>query len=113
MPGLIFNLGVASGAKAQNAEWFAQNIIPIIPPIDNKCSKIRLTFALTGAVVVEVTLDSGSSWYSLNEARATVASSLYSFDIPCRDGDLFNARTPTVGGTTVTICRADGAQEEG
>jgi len=112
MPGQVFTRADTSGAKAQNVEWFATDVTSASFQ-DIRASKFRLTFALSSKVIVEVTLDSGTTWYSLNSNSAITADSVFAFDVPARQADLFNMRTPAAAGTTVRFCRVDSLQEEG
>lgn len=94
-------IGNTSGVKAQNVEWFASDII-----ISNT-GKIRFNVAVSTAVIVEITKDSGTTWVDINGVVALVADDETSKNIPVRAGDLFNARTTDGAGTTVRYCRLD------
>ena len=100
-------IGQSTGTQAQNVEWLANDIIP------TKDAKIRITLSLDTTVKVEVTLDSGGKFVTLNEDTALVADALYMFDIGVRVGDQFNVRIPTAGGATIVICRLDEVSGEG
>ena len=112
MPGVVFAGSSTSGAKAQNAEWFASDISSASFQTD-RASKFRITLAVSSAVVVQITLDSGTTWVSLNSNKALVADSAYAFDMPALQADTFNMRTNDAAGTTVRFCRVDSLQEEG
>ncbi len=99
-------LGSTSGVKAQNAEWFASDIV-----IDDNVKTI-ISIAEDTGVTVEITKDSGTTWASLFSGAALTANAEHTFDVHVRTGDLFNMRTPTVGGTTVHWCRIDSIQTE-
>lgn len=99
--------GEATGTKAQNAEWLAQDLIP------TKTGKVRITVCLDTAVVVEVSIDGGTKFVGLNQNIALVADGLYIFDVGVRVGDKFNVRIPTAGGATIVICRLDVVSGEG
>ena len=105
--GKVNPIGESTGAKTQNAGWLANDIVP------TKDSKIRMTVCLDTTVKIEVTLDGGTKFVSLNENNSLVADSLFMFDIGVRVGDKFNIRTPTVGGATIVICRLDEVSGEG
>ena len=103
----------ASGSKAQNAEWFAADLSPETLSSDQEASKFRVSVALSSAVDVQFTLDSGTTWLKLNSGNTLVADSLYIFDVPTRFGDTFNMRTSTSGGCTVRVCRISEVGMEG
>ncbi len=104
-------IGSATGVKAQNAEWFATDLSPVV--IAPKVAKFRIIVSCSAAVVVDVTLDSGSNWTALNSGKVVGIDQLFTFDVPVRNGDTFNMRTPTAGGCTVDICRVDTVTGEG
>lgn len=99
--------GSATGTKAQNAEWLANDLIP------TKDAKIRITLSLDAAVVIEVTVDSGTNWLGLNNNGALTVDGLFVFDVPVRIKDKFNIRIPTAGGATINLCRIDEISGEG
>ena len=106
-------IGSASGSKAQNAEWFAADLSPETLSSDQEASKFRISVAVSAAVDVQITLDSGTTWLKLNSGNTLVADSLYIFDVPTRFGDTFNMRTSTSGGCTVRVCRISEVGMEG
>lgn len=106
-----FPQGSTTGAKAQNAEWFASDLEPFARSI--RATKFRVTIVEDTGVVIECTLDSGSNWFTINSGNALTADSMFSFDILLRVTDTFNIRTPTAGGTTVVVCRVDEVVAEG
>ena len=106
-------IGDASGAKAQNAEWFAADLSPETLSSDQEASKFRLSVAVSSAVDVQCTLDSGSTWLKLNSGNSLVADALYVFDVPTRFGDTFNLRTTDGSGTTIRVCRISEVSMEG
>ena len=95
------------GAKTQNTEWLAADLIPAVD--DGKATIYRVTMAfLVTAPIVEVTYDSGTTWHQLNSGAAIPINRLFSFDLSgLNNGDLVNFRTPTSGGTTLNIFRVD------
>ena len=105
-------VGAESGVKAQNAEWFASDIATGADQTLYS-SKYRIFVSINAAKVVEVTVDSGTTWVSVNGGVALVAGACYTFDIPTRSGDTFNMRIPTSGGATVNVCRVDEIFSEG
>ena len=59
-------IGEATGTKAQNVEWFATDLSPETLSGDQEASKFRITIAISSAVDIQCTLDSGSTWLKLN-----------------------------------------------
>ena len=106
-------IGEGSGTKAQNAEWFAADLSPETLSGDQEASKFRLSVAVSSAVDVQCTLDSGSTWLKLNSGNSLVADALYVFDVPTRFGDTFNLRTTDGSGTTIRVCRISEVSMEG
>ena len=105
-------VGDTSGAKAQNAEWFTSDIATGSDQALYS-SKYRIFVSINAAKIVEVTIDSGSTWMSVNGGVALVANACYIFDIPTRSGDTFNMRISESGGATVNACRVDEIFSEG
>ena len=106
-------IGEGSGTKAQNAEWFSSDLSPETLSGDQEASKFRLSVAVSSAVDVQCTLDSGSTWLKLNSGNSLVADALYVFDVPTRFGDTFNLRTTDGSGTTIRVCRISEVSMEG
>jgi hypothetical protein len=106
-------IGEATGTKAQNVEWFAADLSPETLSGDQEASKFRITIAISSAVDIQCTLDSGSTWLKLNSGNNLVADALYIFDVPTRFGDTFNFRTTNASGTTVRVCRISEVSMEG
>ena len=106
-------IGEATGAKAQNVEWFSADLQEQQVSEQFGASKFRLTIGINSEVKVQVTLDSGSNWLYLNGGNALVADSIYMFDVGVRDGDNFNMRTDDASGTTVKLCRVSEVSMEG
>ena len=105
--GKVNPIGESTGAKTQNEEWLANDIKP------TKNAKFRTTVSVDAAVTIQVTLDSGTTWNTLNNNIALVANNLYLFDIGVRLKDQFNIRIPTAGGATINVCRIDEVSGEG
>ena len=106
-------IGLASGAKAQNIEWFSSDLSPETLQSDQEASKFRVTIAISSAVDIQCTLDSGTTWLKLNSGNNLIADALFIFDVPTRYGDLFNMRTTDASGTTIRICRIAEVSMEG
>ena len=105
-------VGAESGVKAQNAEWFAADIATGTDQTLYS-SKYRVFVAINAEKTVQCTVDSGTTWFTLNSANALEANGAYVFDIPTRSGDTFNMRIPDSGGATVLVCRVDEIFSEG
>lgn len=96
----------ATGVKVQNAEWFASDIVI------SDTEKLVISISEDTGVIVEITKNSGATWVTLFSGTALTIDSEHTFDVHVRSGDLFNMRTPTVGGTTINWCRIDALQTE-
>lgn len=98
-----YNKGVETGAKAQNAEWFASDIVPGIRA--EKIIELTLQISVSAtAAVVEVTLDSGTTWSELNTGVAIPLGKLHTFGIFVKNDDLVNFRATNASGTTLDVC---------
>lgn len=98
-----YNKGVETGAKAQNAEWFATDIIPGIG--SRKLMELTLQISVSAtAAVVEVTMDSGTTWSELNTGVAIPVGKLHTFSIFAKNDDLVNFRATNSSGTTLDVC---------
>ena len=98
---------IPTGAKAQNEEWLTTDWRV------GDLGKFRFHIVTNTAVVIEFTLDGGSNWIKLNAGDAIVANSSFGFDLYVRANDRLNFRTPTGGGTSIIIGRADSIKDEG
>lgn len=109
-----FPKGSTSGAKAQNAEWFAADIVPTDNVNDN-ARQFRVTVnvaELDAGTDNEFTIDSGANWYPLANLVLLTLNRHHQFVISIREGDLFNMRNTSVGGLTVNYCRVDEIAKE-
>ena len=98
-----YNKGVTTGAKAQNIEWFAADIDPGIR--SEKMMELTLQFSLSVTpVIIEVTMDSGTTWSALNSGVAIPVGKLHSLSMFVKNDDLVNFRTPNANGTTLDVC---------
>lgn len=98
-----YNKGVASGLKAQNAEWFAADIDPGIRSEKLMDLILQISVSVTAAVV-EVTMDSGTTWSEINQGVAIPIGKLHTFSIFAKNDDLVNFRATNASGTTLDIC---------
>ena len=105
--GAVKSVSDTSGAKNQNEEWFSTDLSP------TKIGKFRTSMCLDVAVKIQVTVDSGTTWLTLNSDTTLTANSLFIFDVSIRLNDNFNIRIPTAGGATIQLCRIDEISGEG
>ncbi len=91
--------------KAQDVEWFATDVGQAAEAA-GEARKVRIYYTTSLAVLIEYTLDSGSTWKQLELLSAvdTYKAPVY---IPIRDGDLFNMRHGTAATTPTVVCRVD------
>lgn len=94
------------GIKAQFAEWMLDH------PVDD-IGKFRCSLAVATDCVVEVTVNSGTSWLKLLGGEVLKSNCFYGFDIYVRPGDLINFRTPTAGSRHLLLGRLDSIKDEG
>jgi len=90
--GLFYQRGTASGAKAQNVEWFASDLTPDTSFANAKSATWRVSLNIATSVVVQYTLDSGANWYSFSDTNPTAGIET-TFVIHSADTDQFNMRT--------------------
>jgi len=103
MASTLYLKGSETGAKAQNAEWFATDISPGIK--SEKALNLILQVSVTvTAAVIEVTLDSGVTWSKLNSGVAISIGELHQFDVFAKEGDTVNFRASNASGTTLAYC---------
>ena len=93
-----------SGAKAQNAEWGASDYTGLASTGIVELCILQVAVSVTAAVV-EITLDSGTTWSKLNSGTALTVGSLYQFDIYISGSDTFNIRASNSSGTTVDTAK--------
>lgn len=89
-------LGSTSGAKAQNAEFFASDIT-IPAHLSGESIKVHVA-ALADSI--EFTLDSGTTWHDI-KGSALAADTPETFTIFVDGTDALNFRCPDIGGTTL------------
>lgn len=98
----FLTVGVATGEKAQNAEFFGTDLSP---RSDNEDVALKWTVTTIGDnVLLQITFDSGSTWSTLGTPTAATLTT-YSFNT--RIGDTINFRTNDAGGFTTVIFRVD------
>jgi len=98
----ILKESVTALARNANEEWFASDIIPT--PADNFGSNIIIVFAYSVRAIIEVSLDSGATFVSLNNNNKTEAESFNSFEFPVLNIDQVTFRADTAG--TLRFARA-------
>lgn len=82
-------------ARTANQEWFASDFVPQVG--DNLGSDIILIFAFDTRTIIEVTLDSGVTFFALNNNQKVEKDTLNSFAIPVLNTDLVNFRASSAG----------------
>lgn len=97
----------AATAKAQNVEYFAADLTPVVDT--EHASKFKISLAGT-AVDVEFTLDSGTTWLKFGTLTAQLKTE---FEVSVRKGDTFNMRTINASGITLDYLRVDEILSEG
>lgn len=103
MTSALFVKGTETGAKAQNAEWFSTDISVGVQTNKALSFFVQVSVSVTPAVV-EVTLDSGTTWSELNLGVAIPTGKLHTFEVFAKQGDLVNFRATNSSGTTLDIC---------
>ncbi len=88
--------GSTTGAKAQNAEFFAADLI-----VQENTEHWIIAYTTSAAVILHATHDSGTSWNILT--TLTVADTYTLADLYVKKGDTVNFRTPTASGATVDV----------
>jgi len=73
--------------------------------------KLRVSISMDTAAVFEATVDSGTTWVTLNNGVALTIDSLSVFDVPILSGDLVNFRYKA--SADVNIFRVDEVLMEG
>jgi len=107
----VYEVDQFSGVVVTNQEFFTNAIKFSIR--QGSSTKVRVTLAVSSNSVIEATLDDGVTWLKFNQGNNILAESIYDFDLPLRNGDLFNLRTTNPSGTTVRLCRLDQVTNEG
>lgn len=103
--------GEESGAKAQNAEFFAADLLPTVTA--DYASKFKLGIVATAGDAIEVTWDGGSTWELLIGAAELTANKHFEKSFSVRNGDEVNFRCPTSGGITLDKFDVDEVINEG
>jgi len=86
---------VGSTVLTANQEWFASDFTPT--PDDNFASETVIEFVFEKRAIIQVSFDSGATWYSLNNNNKVEAETLNSFEFPTINTDLINFRADTAG----------------
>lgn len=94
-----------SGVKAQNEKWGGSDYVGLASET-NQCEVCVLQIALsTTSSIVQVTLDGGATWQSINSGVALTVGLFYQFGVFIAGGDLFNVRATNASGTTVVSAK--------
>lgn len=91
----ILKDSVTNLVRIANQEWFASDILPTPP--DDFGSVLILVFAFDKRAIIQVTLDSGATWQSLNNNLKVEAETFNSFEIQVLNIDQVNFRADTAG----------------
>ena len=104
--GIITPVGLTSGAKALDVEWFAADIAALV--LAQYAALLRIHLAVSDVTQnLEYTLDGGTTWIILHLTADMTNEEGLVKEISIRNGDSFNIRTKVVAGTTVRYCRID------
>lgn len=103
MPGLAYVKTILEAtAKAQNAEFFASDLLPDIDT--GKAADFVIDIQVsTTAATLQVTYDSGATWRNL-VATTQAVGVLVRYRVSVHQGELFNMRASNASGTTVDRC---------
>ncbi len=96
-----FRDSITNVAVIVNQEWFASDIIPLVEV--GFGSEMIFIFAFDKRANIEVTYDSGLTFFALNNKQKIESETLNSFEIPVLSTDLINFRSDTAG--TIRIAR--------
>lgn len=86
---------IGSTVLTVNQEWFASDIIPSVD--DDLSADLAIEFAFEKRAIIEVTLDSGVTFFRLNNNNKAEAETLNSFAFPALNTDLINFRADIAG----------------
>lgn len=90
-------VGETTGAKAQNAEWFATDLQIYLKP-----KHCHFDIGISNNSDIEVTFDGGSNWADFTKGKQLEVTEEYHCIL--KPGDLFNLRATGGSGTTVDHC---------
>ena len=107
----VYAVDQFSGVVVTNQEFFTDSIKFSIR--QGSSTKVRITIVVNSNVPIQCTIDDGTTWLSFNQGNNIIANGIFAFDMPLRNGDLFNLRTTDPSGTTVLLCRLDQVTNEG
>ena len=107
----VYSVDSFSGTVVTNQEFWNEPIKFSIRA--GSSTKVRVSIATSSNCVLQFTIDNGTTWLNFNQGNNILADSLYAFDVPLRNQDMFNLRTPNPSGTTVKLCRLDQVTNEG
>ena len=83
-----------TGSKGQNVEWFSSDLT-----VQNRPKMLCMNIATQENVAIEMTLDSGSTWFDLDASKKHDFADLIRFVLS--PDETLNMRTPTAGGVTI------------
>ena len=94
-----------TGAKTQNTEFLAADIVPSIENLNSSTYSVIIAVSVTAAVL-EITFDSGTTWLKLNAGTPIPIGQLFAFELPGVDStDTINFRASNASGTTLDYFR--------
>ena len=99
--------GSTSGIFAQNTEFFGTDLTMDYSNKEEPARFIITYMTSTAGTTLDVSLDSGGTWGTLNSSAVIPTSAPFELSIMVRAGDLVNFRTATAGGATVVYIRVD------
>ena len=86
---------IAALARAVNQEWFASDTTPTVPSENG--GMLTIVFVFSKRAIIEVTYDSGVTWFKLMNGLKIEAETLNSFELPVISTDQINFRADTAG----------------
>lgn len=101
VPVPVLRATLSNLARIVNEEWFASDFAPNVATENSDI--IEITFCYSARAIIEVSLDSGSTWCKLNNNQKIEAETINTYQIPVINGDLINFRADTAG--TIRLAR--------
>ncbi len=90
-------VGLSSGIKAQNEEWFTTDLQVYLKP-----KHCHFNISINNNSSIEMTFDGGSNWVDFTKSnQLDLADEIH---IMLKPGDLINMRATGGSGTTVNHC---------
>lgn len=86
---------VTNLSRTANQNWFASDIVPTVA--SENSSIIEITFCFEKRIKMEVSLDGGTTFCTLNNNLSIEAQTINTYQIPVLAGDLINFRCNLAG----------------